>query len=104
MFDNCDKNAESGPSTSDGNEERGTITETDLTEPAVRQVYLVTYSQANLEQFPTRRSFAQAVVTSFWKVNSRVLQWACCRESHTLSGGYHYHTALKLDRCHRWLS
>ena len=28
----------------------------DLSESAVRQVYLVTYSQADLEKFPTRRS------------------------------------------------
>ena len=41
---------------------------------AVRQVYLVTYSQADVEQFPTRRSFAEAVVGSFTQSNGRILE------------------------------
>ena len=31
----------------------------------VRSVYLITYSQANLDLFPTREEFASAVVKSF---------------------------------------
>lgn len=75
---------------------------TELKSSAVRQVYLVTYSQSNLDKFPTRKSFAEAVVCSFKETNSDVLHWACCRESHE-NGGYHYHLAIKLDKCKRWL-
>ena len=96
-------NLESGPSTSDGNGQQTVGTATDLEHNAVRRVYLVTYSQANLEHFPKRRSFAQAVVGSFSKANGKVLQWVCYRESHE-NGGHHYHLAFKLDRCQRWLS
>ena len=94
---------ESGSSTSDGNGQETVGTATDLEHTAVRRVYLVTYSQANLEHFPKRRSFAQADVGSFSKANGKVLQWVCCRESHE-NGGHHYHLAFKLDRCQRWLS
>jgi len=66
---------------------------TELKSSAVRQVYLVTYSQSNLK-FPTRKSFAEAVVCSFKETNAEVLQWACCRESHE-KGGRHYHLAIK---------
>ena len=69
---------------------------------AVRQVYLVTYSQVNLELFPTRRSFAEAVVGSLQSSNTRVMHWVCSRESHR-NGGFHYHMALKVDCCRRWL-
>ena len=74
----------------------------ELNASAVRQVYLVTYSQADLDKFPTRRSFAEAVVCSFHETDAKVLQWFCSKESHE-NGGYHYHMALKLDRCKRWL-
>ena len=74
----------------------------DLNESAVRQVYLVTYTQADLKKFPTRRCFAEAVIRSFHGTNANVLHWVCCREVHK-NGGYHYHMAIKLDRCKRWL-
>ena len=64
-------------------------------------MYLVKYSQANLEQFPTRRG--EAVVRSFHSSNTRVMHWVCSRESHR-NGGFHYHMALKLNRRRRrWL-
>ena len=74
----------------------------DLNESAVRQVYLVTYTQADLKKFPTRRCFAEAVIRSFHGTNANVLHWVCCREVHK-NGGYHYHMAIKPDRCKRWL-
>ena len=33
--------------------------------PQARQVYLITYSQANLDRFPTRRAFAECVLDPF---------------------------------------
>ena len=70
---------------------------------SVRQVYLLTYSQADMDIFPTRKSFARAVVDSFTRSHIEVLHWICCREKHA-NGGVHYHMAIKLKRCHRWLS
>ena len=70
---------------------------------SVRQVYLITYSHANLVNFPTRRSFAEAVQLSFGRDN--ILQWVCCRENHTTSEvAQHYHMAVKLTHCMRWLA
>ena len=68
----------------------------------VRQVYLITYSQADNEKFPTRESFAQAVIASFRAPSASVLQWCCSREPHKLSG-IHYHMCLKLNKPQRWL-
>ncbi len=50
----------------------------------VRQVYLVTYSQADTETFPTRESFAKAVIASFQSCS--VLHWCCSKENHKTSG------------------
>ena len=72
-------------------------------QPTVRQVYLITYSQWDLQKFPTPQSFAEAVVASFGHTNADMLQRVCCKECHS-SGGYHYHMAIKLDRCQRWLA
>ena len=69
---------------------------------AVRTVYLVTYSQANLELFPNRNDFVTAVVESFESGPAKVQQWCCSRESHA-DGGKHYHMAVKLKKCQRWL-
>ena len=69
--------------------------------PQVRQVYLITYSQANLEVFPTRRSFAECICEAFRETGAAVKQWVCCRERHT-DEGHHYHMAVKLERLRRW--
>ena len=66
-----------------------------------RQVYLVTYSQADLVKFPSRKQFAEALVLAFSKDNN-VIQWCCCLENHE-DGGKHYHVAIKLERKQRWL-
>ena len=68
---------------------------------ATRQVYLVTYSQANLQRFPTRKSFAEGVLAAFRNTGAPAIQWVCCREAHE-SRGHHYHMAVKLERCRRW--
>ena len=69
-----------------------------------RRSYLVTYSQADLQKFPTRESFGEAVAAAFTSKRSKVvpLHWACCLEKHE-NGGYHYHLALKLSGTKRWL-
>lgn len=77
-------------------------TDGELGSRQVRQVYLITYSQANTTKFPTRRSFAEAVVRSFSQRTARVVQWCCARENHQGSG-VHYHVAIKLNKNQRWL-
>ena len=52
-----------------------------LNDRAVRQVYLITYSKADLQKFPTRESFAQAMVKSFEATNTKIQHWVCCKRS-----------------------
>ena len=49
-----------------------------------RRTYLVKYSQANLQKFPTPKDFGQMVVENFNSGSSktRVSHWACCGEDH----------------------
>ena len=69
---------------------------------SVWQVYLLTYSRADVSAYPTRRSFAEAVIPSFSGTPSRIIQWVCCREKHK-NGGLYYHMAIKLHCCQRWM-
>ena len=73
-----------------------------LRSSAVRSIYLVTYSRADLSKFPNRRDFAEAVVTSFEKGSAKVKHWCCSRENHA-DGAKHYHMVLKLHKSQRWL-
>ena len=71
----------------------------------VRSVYLITYSQADLDKFPTRDSFARTVVQAFDETRSGladIVQWVCSQERHS-SGGTYYHMAVKLSHARRWL-
>ena len=68
-----------------------------------RRQYFVTYSQANLDIFPTRKSFGEAVVSAFndgWSL-TKVQHWACALEPHE-EEGYHYHCSLKLTGVKKW--
>ena len=66
----------------------------------LRRVYLITYSQADINKFPTRQSFANAVLAAFAETN--VVHWCCSKEHHQKSG-VHYHMSVKLSKCQRWL-
>lgn len=68
----------------------------------VRSVYLVTYSQADLEKY-NKEIFSSLVVKAFEEGSVKVLQWVCCQESHTESGA-HFHVAIKLNKIRRWVS
>ena len=70
---------------------------------AVHKVYLIMYSQADEARFPTRQSFVDAVVHSFYDTPAKIIQWCCSMERH-LNSGIHYHMAVKLDKNQRWLS
>lgn len=67
-----------------------------------RQVYLRTYSQANLTAFPSREIFATALVNAFEKSTAvNMLHWVVPVELHNdcdEERGTHYHMAVKLTK------
>ena len=66
-----------------------------------RSVYLLTYSNADLEIVPTRRQFANIWMNAFGP--NFVSQWACSLEKHKEeSKKFHFHLAIKLNRLKRW--
>jgi len=85
------------------NEDSNLGEETELTKRQLRSVYLITYSQADMTIFPTRQSFADAVIGGFDSPALKVEQWVCCKEQHQ-NKGEHYHMAIKLNKVKRWLS
>ena len=71
---------------------------------------LFTYSRADTEKFPTKRSFAEAVLEGWQNNGFRVLHWVASIEAHADTEAdagdmnrYHYHMALKLAKKGRWL-
>ena len=58
--------------------------------------YLITYSQADLLKFPSRKQFGKCIKTIFNK-------GSCSLETQQ-NGGNHYHVALKLTGPKRWKS
>lgn len=74
---------------------------TELVRRDPRYVYIVTYSQADIERISDRGTFAEVVKTAFEGIGATVQHWVCCMEKHQ-DGNFHYHCALKLSRRHRW--
>ena len=75
----------------------------ELGERQTRRVYLITYSQANLEQIPNCQAFANCVLEAFSQGSNKSdpEHWSCCMEDHR-DGGKHYHMAIKLSAPKRW--
>ena len=72
--------------------------------PCSRSVYLITYSQADIEKVESRLQSSDMVLDSFRKNGkANVLRWVSSKEDHK-DQGHHYHMAIKLDRQKRWLS
>ena len=73
-----------------------------------RQVYLLTYSRANMSVLPSRLCQCCTVVNTFETTTvAKVLQWVVSLEQHNDASseqehGYHYHMAVKLSRKTRW--
>ena len=67
-----------------------------------QRVYLITYSNIDGHIFPTRASFGIACATAFG--GNKVLYFACSKEKHPISNGYHYHVAIRLNPPQRWKS
>ena len=77
-----------------------------------RLVYLMTYSRADTNRFPSRPSFSEAVLEGWKNCGVRVLHWVVCLEGHAdtdysvsneINNLYHYHMAVKLSKRKRWL-
>ena len=76
-----------------------------------RVVYLLTYSRRDATKFPSRESFAKAVLHGWEYRGIRVVQWVVSLEAHAdsevlssdISNSYHYHMAIKLRKRARWL-
>ena len=69
-----------------------------------KRQYLVTYSKADSNKFPTRESFAKAIVDCFNSGGGKikVTQWACAKENHQREG-FHYHCAMKFNGVKKWI-
>ena len=74
-----------------------------MARPTSRSIYLVTYGQADLIKFTTRKSFADVITEAFSNGQAQIKQWVCSIENHK-DGGKHYQLAIKLDRNRHWLS
>ena len=70
-------------------------------------VYIVTYSRADTQKFPTRKSFADAVLEAWTTSGLEIEHWVVSLEAHInedtqcadeLMNLYHYHMALKLKK------
>ena len=72
---------------------------------ALRRVYLITYSQADMSIFKDRKEFGEAVATAFSIGTGKVIMqyWACCLEHHKERGD-HFHVSIKLSGPKRWLA
>ena len=70
----------------------------------VRRVYLITYSQANLEELLNCTVFTERILEYFTTVkgdNNPPVQWTCCQEPHK-DGGKHYHMNIQFKNPRRW--
>ena len=68
----------------------------------MRNVYLITYSQVNVEICLTRESFVNIVQGAFTACYIHIVQWVCAQEHHQ-NAGIHYHLAVKLSERQRWI-
>ena len=79
-----------------------TMADVELESKVVRSTYLLTYSQVNINAFPTRKSFVDMVVEAFPDTATNKLQmWACGVEEHA-DGNPHYHMSVKFSGNRRW--
>jgi len=75
----------------------------DFNAGTLTQGYLETHHQANLNQVPSRRSFVEAVMVLLRKQIGAFCKGFLAGKL-TVTTEFHYHVALKLDRCKLWLS
>ena len=78
----------------------------ELTENLVNRTYLLTYSQANMELFPSflgnsRIQFGEACVAAFGGVDA--VDFYCVALEEHRDGGKHFHVSILLSKPKRWL-
>lgn len=75
----------------------------DDTTSSSRRTYLLTYSQADRQKYPTVRTFVDVVLKAFAEVKSskEIREWAACEEKHQDSGT-HFHMSINLMGSRRW--
>ena len=66
-----------------------------------REVYLVTYSRADVVKVQDRKRFAEIVCSEFNRDDDVVQKWVCSAEMHRKEG-FHFHLAIKLNTCRRF--
>ena len=84
--------------------EKNDFTQT-LHERQVKRVYLMTYAQANLNEFPTCQVFSEKLLEFFSKDpndNNPPTRWVCCQEIHTDRGKL-CHVVVQFKSSRRWL-
>ena len=71
----------------------------------VRRVYLITYAEANMNEFPTYQMFSEKLL-EFYSNNSNnnnpLTKWVCCQEDHA-DGEKHYHMVVQFKSSYTWL-
>ncbi len=71
-----------------------------LTANDPHRVYIITYSQADRQIFPTRQAFGVACVAAFG--GGHVIKYFCSVMEPHENGGFHYHVAILLSESKRW--
>lgn len=72
-----------------------------------RRTYLITYSNADVDKFPTRKGFGEMIQKYFdasfnaGKSATKTVYFACAQEKHA-NGAPHYHVSLKLSNVKKW--
>ena len=68
-----------------------------------RKSFLITYSKANVDRFPTRMIFANVVLEAIANAPPKVIitYWSCSKEKH-IDGSPHYHFAINFSGPNRW--
>ena len=77
---------------------------TQMKKNRMRRTFLITYSCADLELFPTWESFGLTIAEAFdsGTTKAKVVYWLSALENHE-DGRKHYHVTLKLSGPKRWL-
>lgn len=70
-----------------------------------KRQYLIIYTQANIEKFPTTVSLGEVTDEEFNAESSKIKvdYWKVCKEPHE-NGSFHYHCSVKLTGAKKWIN
>ena len=65
--------------------------------------FLITYSKANMDRFPTRITFANTVLEAIVNATPNIIitYWSCSKKKH-IDGSPHHHFSVKSSGPNRW--